>query len=317
MGENGRIKKRKKRTGLKIFLGVVLICVVGVLGYGYSIYRNVSNTVETIHTPVEQEEVRESSVDLNKQHPISILLLGIDSGDLGRTEQGRSDSIVVATINPNTQKMLLLSIPRDTYAEIVGNGTSDKINHAYAFGGTEMSINTVQRLLDIPIDYYITVNMAGIQEIVDVIGGIEVESPLAFSLNGETFSEGTNHLDGASALAFARMRHDDPNGDTGRQARQRLIIEGVIKKIISPNTLLNYQDILASLSTNVQTNLQMSDYFALQGNDYTAAANNIQQEQLAGIGSTEADGVYYSFTVEAELARIQTLLKAELELKQE
>lgn len=316
MEENRRIKKRKKRTGLKIFLGLVLICVVGALGYGYSVYSNVSNAAETIHTPVETEEIRESSVDLNKQHPISILLLGIDSGDLGRTDQGRSDSIVVATINPNTQKMLLLSIPRDTYAEIVGNGTSDKINHAYAFGGTAMSINTVQNLLDIPIDYYIAVNMAGIQEIVDVIGGIEVESPLAFSLSGYTFSEGVNHLDGSSALAFARMRYDDPNGDTGRQARQRLIIEGVIKKIISPNTLTNYQDILASLSTNVETNLQMSDYFALQGNDYVAAASNIQQEQLAGIGSTEADGVYYSFTVEAELARVQNLLKAELELGQ-
>ncbi len=315
MKENGRIKKRKKRAGLRIFLGIMLVGVIGLLGYGYSVYRNVNDAVETIHKPVETEVVREESVDLNKQHPISILLLGIDSGDLGRTEQGRSDSIVVATINPNTKKMLLLSIPRDTYAEIVGNGTSDKINHAYAFGGTAMSINTVQKLLDIPIDYYITVNMAGIQEIVDVVGGIEVDSPLAFTAIGYTFQEGVNHLDGAAALAFARMRYEDPLGDTGRQARQRLIIEGVIQKLVSPNTLLNYQDILASLSENIETNLQMSDYFDLQGNDYVAAASNIQQEQLAGIGSTEADGVYYSFTDAAELARVQALLRAELELE--
>lgn len=315
MDDYGRTKKRKKRTGLRIFLGILLLGMVVILGYGYSVYRNVNDAVETIHTPVVTEEVREDSVDLNKQHPISILLLGIDSGDLGRTEQGRSDSIVVATINPNTKKMVLLSIPRDTYGEIVGNGTSDKINHAYAFGGTAMSINTVQKLLDIPIDYYITVNMAGIQEIVDVLGGIEVESPLAFTADGYTFSEGVNHLDGASALSFARMRYDDPLGDTGRQTRQRLIIEGVIKKIVSPNTLLNYQDILASLSENVETNLQMSDYFALQGNDYVAATSNIQQEQLAGIGSTEDDGVYYSFTDDAELARVQALLRAELELE--
>ena len=315
MREKGRIKRRNKRIGLRIFLGIILLGLVGVFGYGYSIYRNVNNAVETIHKPVETEEVREDSVDLNKQHPISILLLGVDSGALGRTEQGRSDSIVVATINPSTKKMLLLSVPRDTYAEIVGNGTSDKINHAYAFGGTEMSINTVQKLLDIPIDYYITVNMAGIQEIVDVVGGVEVDNPLDFTAYGYTFSKGVNHLDGASALAFARMRYDDPLGDTGRQARQRLIIEGVIQKIVSPNTLMNYQDILASLSENVETNLQMSDYFALQGNDYVAAASNIQQEQMAGIGSTEADGIYYSFTVDAELARVQALLRAELELE--
>ncbi len=315
MGEYGRGQKRKRRTGVKIFLGAILLIVVGIVGYGYSVYHNVNITAETIHTPVETEVVRDSSVDLNRQHPISILLLGVDSGDLGRTEQGRSDSMVLATINPNFQKMTLLSIPRDTYAEIVGNGTSDKINHAYAFGGTAMSINTVQKFLDIPIDYYVTVNMAGIQEIVDVVEGVDVESPMAFTLGNYSFVEGTNHLDGDAALAFARMRDDDPSGDTGRQGRQRLIIEAVIKKIISPNTLTNYQEILASLSNNIETNLQMSDYFALQSNGYIAAAGNIQQEQLAGIGSTEDDGVYYSFTDAAELARVQALLRAELELE--
>ena len=315
--EDGRRPTRKKKRGLKIFLIILLMFIVGVCSYGYSIYHNLNKTAGTIHKPVETEVVRDSSVDLDKQAPISILLLGIDSGDLGRTEQGRSDSIMVATINPNTQKMTLLSIPRDTYAEIVGHGTSDKINHAYAFGGTVMSINSVQKLLDIPIDYYITVNMAGIQEIVDVVGGVDVDSPLAFTNTGYSFTEGMNHLDGASALAFARMRYEDPKGDTGRQGRQRLIIEGVIKKIVSPNSLMNYQDILASLSNNVETNLQMTDYFALQSNDYTAAASNIQQQQMAGIGSTEDDGIYYSFTDKTELARVQDLLKAELELGQE
>lgn len=315
MGEYGRGQKRKRRTGLKIFLSAILLIIVGVVGYGYSIYHNVNKMADTMHTPVETEAVRDSSVDLNRQHPISILLLGVDTGDLGRTKQGRSDSMVLATINPNSQKMTLLSIPRDTYAEIVGHGTSDKINHAYAFGGTAMSINTVQKLLDIPIDYYVTVNMAGIKEIVDVVDGVDVVSPMAFTMGDYSFVEGMNHLDGDAALAFARMRHEDPNGDTGRQGRQRLIIEGVIKKIISPNTLMNYQEILASLSNNIETNLQMSDYFALQSNGYIEAAGNIQQEQLAGIGSTEADGIYYSFTDDAELARVQALLRAELELE--
>lgn len=315
MDEYGRGQKRKKRMGLKIIFGGILLVLIGILGYGYSVYHNVNKTAESIHTPVETQAVRDSSVDLNRQHPISILLLGVDSGDLGRTEKGRSDSMVLATINPNSQKMTLLSIPRDTFAEIVGYGTSDKINHAYAFGGTEMSINTVQKLLDTPIDYYVTVNMAGIKEIVDVVDGVDVVSPMAFTMGDYYFVEGMNHLDGDAALAFARMRYEDPNGDTGRQGRQRLVIEGVIKKIISPNTLMNYQEILASLSNNIETNLQMSDYFALQSNGYIAAAGNIQQEQLAGIGSTEADGIYYSFTDAAELARVQALLRAELELE--
>ena len=244
---------------------------------------------------------------------ISILLLGIDTGDLGRTEQGRSDSMIVATINPNTETTTLLSIPRDTYAAIVGHGTWDKINHAYAFGGTAMSINSVQNLLNIPIDFYVAVNMEGIKEVVDAVGGVEVNSPIAFSQNGYDFVVGTNYLDGEAALAFSRMRHEDPAGDTGRQGRQRLVIEAALRKMATPDTLMNYQSILNSLSANVQTNLQMSDYLSLRSNDYLAAANNIQQEQLGGTGGM-MDGIYYNFVDDAELARVQSLLQAELEL---
>lgn len=244
---------------------------------------------------------------------ISILLLGIDTGDLGRTEQGRSDSMIVATINPNTEKTTLLSIPRDTYAEIVGYGTWDKINHAYAFGGTAMSINSVQKLLAIPIDFYVSVNMGGIKEVVDAVGGVEVDSPIAFSQNGYDFVVGANQLDGEAALAFSRMRYEDPAGDTGRQGRQRLVIEAVLRKLATPETLMNYQAILASLSANVQTNFRMNDYLTLRSNDYLAAADNVQQQQLGGAGGM-MDGIYYNFVDDAELARVQSLLKAELEL---
>ena len=244
---------------------------------------------------------------------ISILLLGIDTGDLGRTEQGRSDSMIVATINPNTEKTTLLSIPRDTYAEIVGYGTWDKINHAYAFGGTAMSINSVQNLLDIPIDFYVSVNMEGIKEVVDAVGGVDVDSPIAFNQNGYDFVVGTNHLDGEAALSFSRMRYEDPAGDTGRQGRQRLVIEAVLRKLATPETLMNYQAILASLSANVQTNFQMTDYLSLRSNDYLEAANNIQQEQLGGAGGM-MDGIYYNFVDDAELARVQALMQGELEL---
>ena len=263
-----------------------------------------SNTEAIISNPSELVEQGQS---------ISILLLGIDTGDLGRTEQGRSDSMIVATINPNTEKTTLLSIPRDTYAEIVGYGTWDKINHAYAFGGTAMSINSVQNLLDIPIDFYVSVNMEGIKEVVDAVGGVDVNSPIAFNQNGYDFVVGTNYLDGEAALSFSRMRYEDPAGDTGRQGRQRLVIEAVLRKLATPETLMNYQDILASLSANVQTNFQMNDYLSLRSNDYLAAANNIQQEQLGGAGGM-MDGIYYNFVDDAELARVQALMQGELEL---
>ena len=312
-----RYRKKKKRTGLKIFMGLafVFITVVGI--YVFDVYRNIDSTTNEIYEPVDEEvdQVRSSSADLSSKDPISILLLGVDTGDLGRTERGRSDTMMVVTVNPNTKKSTLLSIPRDTYTEIVGYGTNDKLNHAYAFGGNSMAINSVQNLLDIPIDYYVTVNMAGIQEIVNAVGGVDVVSPLTFTSTGYTFYEGdVTHLDGAAALAFARMRYEDPNGDTGRQARQRLIIEGVVDKVTSASTLVNYQNILGSLSNNVQTNFQMKDYLALQGNDYLAAARNITSAQMGGSGGIGDDGIYYNWLSEDELYRVQSLLQSELEL---
>lgn len=322
-------------------MGILAVIIVVVLGYASTVYHNVNSAAEAIYTPIVTENYRDTETPVvsdetqdyaesaesmastatadspelvERGASISILLLGIDTGDLGRIEQGRSDSMIVAIINPNTAKATLLSIPRDTYAPIVGHGTLDKINHAYAFGGTAMSVNSVQSLLDIPIDYYVAVNMAGIKEIVDAVGGVDVYSPLTFNQNNFDFIEGMNHLDGGAALAFSRMRYEDPEGDTGRQGRQRLIIEAILKKIATPETLLNYQNILNSLSSNVQTNFQMSDYFLLQSNDYLAVANNIQQEQLGGAGGM-LDGIYYNFVDDTELARVQSLLQTELELK--
>ena len=329
--------KKRNNNGLKIFVSILAILVIGILGYIYSIYANVKDSMDTAYTPVEVETFRtsntgtvaDSSEDeesrtnagamtpselLEAGEPVSILLLGVDTGDLGRTEQGRSDSMVVVTINPHTQKTTLLSIPRDTYTEILGYGTSDKINHAYAFGGTAMSINTVQQMLDIPIDFYVMVNMAGIQEIVDAVGGITVESPLTFNQNGYDFVQGTNQLDGEAALAFARMRYEDPAGDTGRQGRQRLVIEAVIRKLATPETLLNYQTILQSLSSNVQTSFQLSDFYTLQSQDYLGAVGNMNQQQLGGTGGMMNE-IYYNFVDETEMARVQDLLQAELELE--
>ncbi|MGO4961212.1 LCP family glycopolymer transferase [Jeotgalibaca porci] len=315
---SSRHKKKKKKNKFLRFVFSILVLFLVVVGiYILDVYRNIDRATDEIYEPIteEVEPVRQESVSLSSKDPISILLLGVDTGDLGRTERGRSDTMIVVTVNPNTKKSTMTSIPRDTYTEIVGYGTMDKINHAYAFGGNSMAINSVQNLLDIPIDYYVTVNMAGIQEIVNAVGGIDIVSPLTFSQDGYTFYQGeVNHLDGNAALSFARMRYEDPQGDTGRQARQRLIIEGVVNKVVSASTFLNYQDILGSLSNNVQTSFQMKDYLTLQGNDYLSAASNIQSEQIASSGGIAENGIYYSYISEDELYRIKSLLMTELEL---
>ena len=306
-------KKPKKRKDLKVFL-IILFTLFIVLGFFiWKIYNDVAGSTERIYKDVETEVVRESTIEIKKKEPFSILLLGVDTGAFERSDQGRSDTMMVMTVNPNTEQATIVSIPRDTRTEIIGHGTIDKINHAYAFGGTSMSVNTVQSMFDIPIDYYVEVNMQGLQDIIDAVGGIQVTSPLTFSFEGYSFTEGSSTLmDGETALAYARMRYDDPDGDSGRQERQRQVIQATIEKVASFSTISNYQDVLSSLENNMQTNLEFDDMMKIF-NNYRSAAGNIQQEQLEATG-TMIDGIYYGIVSDEEMSRVSGLLKEQLEL---
>ena len=166
----------------------------------------------------------------------------------------------------------------------IGKDSYDKITHAYWYGGAEMAINTVQKMLDIPIDYYISVDMAGIQKIVDAIGGIDVAIDQTFKSNGIGYAEGLNHLDGAAALAYSRIRNDQTEQDTGRQARQRRVLQAITDKVLTIGMLWNHQELLQTFVANVETNFQTVDYLDLQKYGYAAAAKNIKQEALGGVG---------------------------------
>ena len=171
----------------------------------------------------------------------------------------------------------LVSIPRDTETKIVSTTNSSKnritkINAAYAYGGVEMTIDTVENFLNIPIDYYVEVNMEGFKDIVNAVGGIDVDNKYAFELDGVTLKTGPQHLNGLQALEYARMRHQDPRGDFGRQERQREVITKVIHKGASISTLTNYNNILTALENNIETNLTMDDIIRY-------SINNINQLQ--------------------------------------
>lgn len=292
---------------------VAILIVLLFLGiYGVSIYRSIHNTVETIHEPIQREksEKRVEKVTLDKKEPFSILVLGVDerSGD-----KGRSDTTIVLTINPNQNSIKMLSIPRDTRTEIVGLSKLDKINHAYAYGDVEMSIATVENLLDIPIDYYIKVNMEGFKELVDAVGGVTVNNKMKFEYGGHTFKKGPVELTGETALAYVRMRKEDPNGDFGRQERQRQIIQGVIKKGASFASLTRYEEIFNALGDNVKTNLEFSEMIDIQQN-YGSVIHNVEQVQLSGKGQM-INGIYYQIIDEENKKQIQEILKEHLELQ--
>lgn len=302
---------KKKFLWLKV-IGIILLFLVVIGGiFGYTVYQQLANSVDQMHTPLERDsELRQEDLELTKQQPFSVLLLGVDERD---GDSGRSDSIIVLTVNPELETVKMLSIPRDTRSEIIGQNTVDKINHAYAYGGITMAMDTVENFLDIPIDYYIKINMESFKEIVDAVGGITVNNELDFTYEGVHFPIGTITLNGEEALKYSRMRYDDPNGDFGRQARQRKIIEAVIKQGASFTILTNYKDIFDALGNNIQTNLTFKEIKNIQSN-YRSAVKNIDQITVKGSG-TKINGIYYYVVTDEEIANIQNQLKEQVGIK--
>ncbi|WP_026560963.1 LytR family transcriptional regulator [Bacillus sp. J37] len=306
-----RENKKKKKKWLWITLSVIGLLVLGTGGYAFYLYKSAADTVASIQEDLNRDksEKRSKEVVFKEKDPISILLMGVDERE---GDRGRSDSLILMTVNPNKNTTQMVSIPRDTRTEIIGKGKQDKINHAYAFGGTEMAINTVENFLDVPVDYFVKINMESFKDTVDAVGGVEVNNTLNFSYGGYDFPEGTITLDGDKALAFTRMRKEDPRGDFGRQERQRQIIEAVIKKGANVSSITKFGDMFGVVRNNVKTNLTFDEMWDIQAN-YKTAAQNLEQFQVEGSGDT-INGIYYYIVPEENRLALSDQLKEHLEI---
>jgi len=307
------LHKKKSRRWPKILLAVIAVMLlVGGVFAAYAYYQ----TKQTANKIYKASDENASAV-VKQKKPLSILLLGIDTGADGRTDKGRSDTMIVATINPTTKKTTFVSIPRDTMAEMTASGETSiqKINSAYEIGGAKTAKKTVSKLLNIPINYYLTLNMGGLAKIVDAVGGVTVTSNLTFTFNNITIKKGTHHLNGKQALSFARMRYDDPKGDYGRQLRQQQVIKAVTKKLLSLNGVANYQKILSVVQNNLQTDLSFSDMKGLAAN-YRSAATNMVSDQLQG-QDAYINGSSYQIASTKEINRISKKLRKQLNLSAE
>lgn len=301
-----------KKKILFWILGIIGVLVIAGGVYAYTVYSNVSDTLNTVHKPLDRDksDKRDKKVEISDNKPISILLMGVDQEDNGT---GRSDSLMLFTLNPKTKSMKITSIPRDSYTEIVGKGKKDKINHAYAFGGIDMSVKTVENFLNVPVDHYIEVNMAGFRDIVDAVGGVDVNNDLEFTSRDQHFAKGNIHLNGETALKYTRMRYEDPRGDFGRQMRQRQVIQAVIKKGASVSSLASYGDVLKAIEKNVKTSLTQDQMFEIQKN-YKDCMENSEEIQIPGDGHKAADGIWYYYVPDAAKQDITNKLRAHLEL---
>ena len=273
----------------KIFVGVLLFFAV-VFNFG------------------SEEVLAESS----GSEPFAVLMLGVDTGEYGRTDSGRSDIIVVATVNPETGSTLMTSIPRDTYTEIIGMGYNDKINHAYAFGGTEMAEDSVSNLLNIPIDQTIAVDMGGFIELVDAVGGITVVPNTSFEINGYFFEGGVpTVVDGDGALSYVRERYTS-GGDGARQARAQEVIQQIVKEGLSPSNASNLPTFLKVAEQYIELDIGLSELGALAGS-FESMSEDAENVALEGYGEM-IDGIYYEIIDAGSLEAAQEAHRANLGL---
>lgn len=268
---------------------------------------------------------------IKQTKPISILLMGVDTGDSERksTWQGNSDSMILVTINPETKTTTMTSLERDVLVTLSGpkdndmTGIQAKLNAAYASGGAKMAIMTVQDLLDIEIDNYIQINMQGLVDLVDAVGGITVTNNFDFPISiaekepeyTATVEPGTHKINGEQALVYARMRYDDPEGDYGRQKRQREVIQKVMKKILALDSVSSYKKILSAVSGNMQTNIEISSSTIPSLLGYTDALSNVETYQLQGEGEM-INGTSYEIVSADHLLEIQNNIKKQLGQKE-
>ncbi|MEL3973915.1 DUF1510 family protein [Rossellomorea oryzaecorticis] len=297
--------------GKKFLLITLTSLTVFILGLISLTFQFVTSTGASMNEDFEQNgkyEERKDDISLTDGDPISILLMGVDSRP--GEESGRADTMVLMTINPQSESIHMVSIPRDTHIRI--NGGLDKINSSYQVGGPGMTINSVETLLDVPVDYFIEVNMKGFEGIVNAYGGVEVNNDLEFTDKHVHFPKGEIKLDGKEALIYARMRKKDPRGDFGRQKRQRQVIEALMQKGESIASVTKFRDIINVLQHNVKTNMNPIEMWNIQAN-YKSARETIEAHKIEGKDKT-FKGTYYYMPDKKNLDNISLTLKKHLEL---
>lgn len=242
----------------------------------------------------------------------TVLLLGVDTDD---AKVGRTDTMVVAIVDPKDDEISLVSIPRDMRVELIGRGEWGKINSAYAWGGINMTVATVEHFLEIPIDYYATVDFQGFKSLVDAIGGLEmnVEKDMTFwdrlTQQYVSLQAGQQTLDGTNALHYARYR-GDTEGDFGRNRRQQQVIKAIIDQTIDLRNVTNMKEIIDALGDNVRTDIGFTKMVSMAGSLKMSgsAVESIAYEAYPSY----VDGASYVVMDDSELERLKEVLEEKL-----
>ncbi|HEM6557263.1 TPA: LCP family protein [Streptococcus suis] len=317
--------------GKKIFLmslAIIGLTVGAGLIYGASL---LNFSTDAISKTFKQLDGEEKITPIDATEPLTILLMGVDMDQAtrgGDWEGGRSDSMILVTVNPKTKETNMMSLTRDIMVEIAeangeSSGTVEKLNHSYSYGQAPMAIATIEKMMDINIDRYIEINMDGLVELVDAVGGIEVNNTLGFPISisehepayTSIVQPGKQLVNGDQALVYARMRYDDPEGDIGRQRRQREVITAIIKKLLQLDGFTQYKKILTAISNNMRTNIEISPATIPNFLGYKDSVSKLNSYQLRGVDQM-VDAIYYQLPTSEHLLEMQNILKKSIGLEE-
>lgn len=310
-----RPRKRKKKRKGKTWLLVTLICLLLAAGAGYIFRKQVAllafdtlmkdTVAETLDQSYEKidEEVKPEKV----QNPFSILLLGTDER---KNEPGRSDTIIFSVVRPKDGKVLLISIPRDTYTEIAEENKKSKINAAYARGGIKRSVDTVENLLGSNVDFYATINFQGLKDVVDKLGGVRLPITKVIE-NKQKYHEKLRIepnkpiYDGQDALSYARYREDS---DFNRTMRHRVLIDAILARALEIQNITKLPDLMKVAGSNFKTNMTSTFMIDLAKSFYEGGSMPaISNYMLKGKGAMR-DSLWYYDPDEEDVEYIRKLI---------
>ncbi|MDC3415974.1 LCP family protein [Aquibacillus salsiterrae] len=322
-----RVQKRKAKhkTRKRIFwILVPLLFLAGATSvYGAYIYNKAADAADGSYNPLERDKVdQENSSDEKKsdksKENVSILFIGVDaSKKRGTNGNALSDALILATLNREDKSVKMLSIPRDSYVYIPEVGYKDKITHAHAYGGPQATIETVEQLFDIPIDYYVKMNFNAFIDVVDALDGITVDvQKEVWEQNSKDVKNaihllpGEQELNGEEALALARTRKMD--NDIQRGLRQQQILKAIIDKGTSLGSIFKIDNVIDAVGNNMETNMKFSEMKNLAS--YGAKGKiDIESFTLKGYDYWPEDVYYYQLD-EEDLAEKKQMLQSHLQL---
>ena len=267
-----RQQKRRIWPWVLMFFVFVAAAVAGALFASSSLFDKTVNTKQKENMLVARDKT-------------TVMIMGIDErGD----DVGRSDTLMIATLDPKKHQAALLSIPRDTRVKIKGNGF-DKINAAYAYGGYKLTQDTVENFLGTPMDHYVLINIQAFQRIIDAIGGVDIDVEKRMFYEDPWDDDGglvidlypgEQHMDGKTAITYVRYR--DEEGDIGRIERQQKFMKAVMDKVTSPAIIPQLPAVIREVLSSVKTDLSFRQLLELAGSLKEAHDNGLKTEMVQG-----------------------------------